>query len=128
MQIPVGVISLLLYRIVILERAHLLAVLSIEDANLLLDGVKLAFRVVKELVHRRHNRFAHHGRVEAEHDARVAVQRKNHLRVARPPEILVALELVIAASATVLLIRAEKEGTAKVNEHEHLVLLLDLHV
>ena len=75
MQIPIRVISLLFDRIVILERAHLLAVLPIEDANLLLDGVKLAFRVMKELMHGRHNRFAHHGRVEAEHDARMAVQR-----------------------------------------------------
>ena len=43
------------------------------NANLAFDSRELAFIVVHQLVHRGHNRLAHHRAVEAEEDARVSL-------------------------------------------------------
>ena len=72
---------------------------------------------MEELVHRWHNRFPHHRRVEAEHDAGMLVKLDQHLSVAGSPKILIFLELIVASLAAVFLVSAEKEATAEIEQH-----------
>ena len=115
LQVPERVVRLHHRRLVIRVIAHFLVVIPVEDADLAFNSVELAFVVVHQLVHRGHNRFAHHRAVEAEEDARVRLQFEQHLAVAWPPVILVLLEFVVAALGTVFRISPEKDGAAQVN-------------
>ena len=60
MQVSVGVIVLFLEVIVALQISHLLAVVSVKDANLVLQQVQFAFSVVEKLMHDRGDSLAHH--------------------------------------------------------------------
>ena len=53
-------------------------------------------------------------------------QSQEHLSVAWPPEILVLLELVVAAIAAIFLVSAMEDRTAKVDQDQDFVPLLNL--
>jgi len=118
-EVAVRVVLLLLDGVVVLKRAHLSAVVAIENAHFLLDRVEAALAVVHQLMHHRHDSLSHHRRVEAQNHARVALQLQQQLRVAWPPKVLVLFEFVVVASAAVLRVGPEEQRAAKVNQDEH---------
>ena len=86
---------------------HHFVIFSIKNTNFVFDGIKLAFVISHQLVHGRHYRLAHHRAVEAEENARVCLQFEQHFAIARPPIVLILLELVIAAFSAVSLVSPE---------------------